>query len=418
VYVAYLVVIVGALLAQRGRLSRAQESGESSWSPAAILKPIPDELRRIPEVRYARWALLAVVVAAFIWIPHMWGASNQLLAGFAIVWALIGVSLVVLTGWGGNISLGQFGIAGVAAMVAGNMIAHWNADFFVVMLAAAATGGVVALLVGLPALRIRGLFLAVTTLAVALALDQYFLNSSTFPQFIPDSVNRPMLWQRFNLEDPYIMYVVCLAFLGVAVLLAHGVRKSRSGRVLIATKDNQRAADAAGVPTTAVKLSGFVLSGVIAGTAGALDVMLLHALSPGAFPTIDSITAFSYTVIGGLGSITGALIGVLLFKYVETLTWQGNARQTINGAALLLVLYFLPGGLGQVVYNVRDRLLRIVARRRGILVPSLVADKRVVDEEDDHAADETGLLQGALTAEAGDAMAKDSVDEPVGAGRP
>ncbi|HEY2429812.1 MAG TPA: ABC transporter permease, partial [Acidimicrobiales bacterium] len=394
IYVAYLVVIVGALLLQQGKLSRAQESGESSWSATAVLKPIPEELRRLPEVRGAKWVLGVVVVAAFIFVPHMWGPSNQLLAGFALVWALIAVSLVVLTGWGGHISLGQFGIAGVSAMLAGNLIARWNVDFFAVVAAAAVAGALVALLVGLPALRIKGLFLAVTTLAVALALDQYFLNTNTFPQFIPtDGVSRPLLWQRFDLEHPYVMYATCLAFLGLAVLVANGVRKSRSGRVLIATRDNQRAADAAAVPTTWVKLSGFMLAGTIAGVAGVLDVLLLHALNPGSFPTIDSITAFSYAVIGGLGSITGALVGVLLFKYIETLTFLGTARLTINGASLLLVLYFLPGGLGQLLYGLRDRLLRRVADRRHLLVPSLVADKREADE--DHSSDETDLLRGA-----------------------
>ena len=102
-----------------------------------------------------------------------------------MVWAMIGVSLVVLTGWGGHISLGQFGIAGVSAMVAGNMIAHWNTDLLLVFVVSGAVGAVVALLVGIPALRIKGLFLAATTLAMAVALEQYFLNTDTFPQFVP-----------------------------------------------------------------------------------------------------------------------------------------------------------------------------------------------------------------------------------------
>jgi branched-chain amino acid transport system permease protein len=416
IYVVYLVVIVGALLIQRGKLSRAQESGESSWSATVVAKPIPEELRHLPEVKGVKWALITVVALAFVIIPHGWGASNQLLAGFAIVWALIAVSLVVLTGWGGHISLGQFGIAGLSAMVAANMVSRWNNDFFLVMLAAAATGGVVALLVGLPALRIKGLFLAVTTLAVALALDQYFLNQNNFPQLIPGSVDRPLLWQRFDLEHGYVMYATCLAFLGLAIMAAVGVRKSRTGRVLIATRDNQRAADAAAVPTTQVKLSGFVLAGVIAGVAGGLDVLLLHALSPGSFPPIDSITAFSYTVIGGLGSITGALTGVLLFKFAETLTWLGDARLALNGAGLLVVLYFLPGGLGQLLFSLRDRLLRRVADRRGILVPSLVADKRA-DEADDHASDETDLLAGALSNEPVEADFEPDDTRPVVVGR-
>lgn len=396
VYPVYLVIIVAALLLQSGKLSRAQESGESSWSASSVLRPIPEELRRLPEVRYVKIALLAAVIAAFIVIPHGWGESSQLLAGFAIVWALIGVSLVVLTGWSGDISLGQFGIAGIAAMVAGNMVAHWNVDFFFVIVASGAAGALAALIVGLPALRIKGLFLAVTTLALALALDQYFLNSNTFPQWLPNNVNRPYLWKRFDLQANYYeTYLVCLAFLGLAILVAHGVRKSRSGRVLIATRDNKRAADAAAVPTTSVKLSGFMLAGVIAGVAGALDVFLLNALNPGSFPAIDSITVFAYTVIGGLGSITGALVGILLFKFLETLTWLGTWRETLDGFSLLVVLYFFPGGLGQLLYSVRDRLLRRVAAHRQILVPSLLADKRV--SADDHSTDESALLQGALS---------------------
>ena len=377
IWAIYLGVIVIALLAQSGKLSRAQESGGSSWSAVGALKPIPDELRRVPEVLWGRRALMAVVIAAFIWVPHTWGPSNQLLAGYAMVWALLGVSLVVLTGWGGDISLGQFGIAGLAGVLTANMVTRWNADFLFVILAAAAAGALMALLVGIPALRIRGLFLGVTTLALAVAFDEWFLNTSNFPHLIPQTiVRRPLLFQRFDLNNDYEMYLVCLAFLGLAVAATMGLRKSRAGRVLIATKDNQRAAESAAVPTTTVKLSGFVVAGVIAGVAGALDIYLLTGLSPGAFPSGDSITAFCYAVIGGLGSVTGALIGVLTFKYLESITALGQVHLLISGTALLWVLSVFPGGLGQIVYGVRDKLLRLVADRRGILVPSLVADKR------------------------------------------
>src|SRR3954453_8192454 len=213
VYVVYLVVIVGALLLQRGKLSRGQERGGSSWSSTSIVKPIPRELRALPEVRWPKVAILSLVVLAFIFIPHAWSPSNQLAGGFALVWAMIGVSLVVLTGWGGNISLGQFGIAGVSGMVAGNLIENVNLDFWIVILVAGAVGALVALVVGLPALRIKGLFLAVTTLAFAIALDAYFLNQDTFPQFIKSDVGRGYLWKRFNMEDTYTMYLVCLGFL-------------------------------------------------------------------------------------------------------------------------------------------------------------------------------------------------------------
>jgi branched-chain amino acid transport system permease protein len=396
IWVVYLAVIVIALLAQSGKLSRAQESGGSSWAAIGVLKPIPQELRGLPEVKWVKRGLLLAVGVAFVVVPHTWGASNQLLAGFAMVWAMVAVSLVVLTGWSGNISLGQFGIAGVAAMLAGNMVARWNVDFFAVIAVSGAAGAAIALMVGLPALRIKGLFLAVTTLALAQALDQYFLNTNTFPQFIPaNGVTRPYIWQRFNLNNNYDMYFTCLVFLGLAILVTMGMRKARAGRVLIATRDNERAAQSAAVPTTNVKLAGFAIAGIIAGVAGALDVFLLGALNPGSFPAVDSITVFAYSVIGGLGSVTGALIGVLLFKFLETVTAFGTYRLAISGAALLWVLSVVPGGLGQVLYSLRDRLLRMVADRRGILVPSLVADKRQAGGPD-RSPDEEGLLVGAL----------------------
>jgi len=396
IYVVYLSVILVALLAQSGKLSRAYAAGTSSWAALAALKPIPEELRRVPEVLWSRRAILLGVAAAFVLVPWTWGPSNQLLAGFAMVWAMVGVSLVVLTGWSGQMSLGQFGIAGLSSMVAANMIAHWNSDFFVVMAVAGAAGGLVALLVGLPALRIRGLFLGVTTLALAIALDIYFLNSSNFPKLIPSSgVSRPLLLQRFDLNDGYQMYLVCLGFLGLSILVTMGLRKARAGRVLIAAESNERAAQSASVSTVRAKLAGFVVAGIIAGFAGALDVMLLKALNPGSFPAVDSITAFAYSVIGGLGSVTGVLIGVLTFKFLETITALGQFHQVISGAALLTVLSVFPGGLGQVVYWVRDTLLRRVADRRGLIVPSLVADKRQPGEPD-KAADEEGLLLGAL----------------------
>ncbi len=401
----YLGVIVVALLAQSGKLSRAEESGAASWSSVGTLKPIPSELRKLPEVRFAKLGLMIALAAAFIFVPHGWGPSSQLLAGFAMVWAMVGVSLVVLTGWAGQISLGQFGIAGVAGLVAGNMVAHWNADFFFVMAVSGVVGAAVALLVGLPALRIKGLFLAVTTLALAIALDQYFLNQATLPQLIPASgVSRPLLLQRFDLNSEYEMYLVCLGFLALSILATVGLRKARAGRVLIGIKDNERAAASAAVPTTHIKLAGFVVAGVIAGMAGALDVLILQALNPGSFPPVDSITVFAYSVIGGLGSVAGALIGILCFKYLESITALGQVHLLISGAALLWVLSVLPGGLGQVVYNVRDRLLRMVADRRGILVPSLVADKRKAVE----AAPEDRDLLASLAAGNG---ARRSVEE-------
>lgn len=438
VWVVYLLVILAALLLQRDKLSRAFDGSGSSWSSIGSVKPIPRELRRLPEIRIGRAVVGLAVLAGLIWIPATWSASNQFLSAIAVVWGIVAVSLVILTGWAGNISLGQFAIVGVGAAVAGKLVMDHNLDFFVVMLVAAAVGALLSLLIGLPALRIRGLFLAVTTLALAEAFNDYFLNPVNtlgglkFDRLIPDAVDRPVIWNRFDMNSNYTAYLVCLVFLALAIGAARGVRRSRGGRVLIATRDNERAASSASVSTTTAKLVGFVMSGAIAGGAGGLYVLLLKQLGTNSVPATDSLSVFSYAVIGGLGSIAGALAGVFFFKYLETVQALGDLRNFITGFVLLIVLYVIPGGIGQIIFNVRDRALRMVAKRRGIVVPSLVADRRDGDSGSvEHAADETSMLAGALSGSsppppppppppgaAGDGAGQPSDREPVGAGKP
>jgi ABC-type branched-subunit amino acid transport system permease subunit len=211
------------------------------------------------------------------------------------------------------------------------------------------------------------------------------------------------------------MYLFTLAFLFLSILVAVGVRKARAGRVIIATRDNQRAADAAGVPTTNVKLAAFVLAGTIAGVAGALHVLLIGSVYEGGYQPTDSINVFATAVIGGLGSIVGAVASVLIFRYLETVTALGDIRMGLTGTVLLVVLLVLPGGLGQLLYNLRDRVLIRVAKRRDIHVPSLVADRRV--EGTKHAENEVGLLSSALSAAdtngSSNGHAADRRDEPA-----
>ncbi|MCU1376646.1 MAG: hypothetical protein JWO68_3932, partial [Actinomycetia bacterium] len=331
--VAFLVVILLALLLQKNKLSRAHDSA-GSWSLTAVARPIPARLRRRPEVRIARVVVLADVAVLAIVVPMHASPSNQNLMAVAVIWGMVAVSLVVLTGWGGHISLGQFAIVGCGAVAAGNILQRWDVDMFVVLAVAGAVGAAVALLIGLPALRIRGLFLAVTTLAFAVALDSYFLNPTNFPKYVPDDVKRPVLWQRFDLESQLSMYYLCLGFLVLTVLACAGVRRSRSGRVLLAARDNVRAAGASGVPTTRVKLTTFVFSGTIAGVAGGLYVLLQHGARSGSFQPSMSLDVFAMAAIGGLGSVSGALLGVFTFRFLAKVL-TGELRMAVTGAGLL-----------------------------------------------------------------------------------
>lgn len=405
--ITFLVVILATLLLRKERLTRA-ETGESSWDSAGVLKPIPRELRDVPEVRWARRGLAAVVAVVAVFVPLTLSPSTVTTLSFALVWGLVAMSLVVLTGWGGNISLGQFGIVGIGAMAAGNLLTRWNIDLFVAMALAMVVGALVAVAIGLPALRIRGLYLAVTTIAFAVALDSYFLNPVNFPDFVPSTTFPPVLWKRWDMDSQWVRYEFCLGVVALSALVVRAIRRSRPGRVMIGTRDNERAADALAVPTTRVKLQTFVFSGALAGLAGALYVLVLTPVGAGqgTFPPGASIEAFSYAVIGGLGSVAGAMSGVFFFRILDFLLakqFSGEVvtilRYSLSGAGLLWILYFLPGGLWQFVQRQRDRFLRRVAARRQLLVPSLVADKRADDDtdDDDRAEDETSVIAGALS---------------------
>ena len=345
-----------------------------------------------------------------VFVPMAMSASAVTTLSFALVWGLVAMSLVVLTGWGGNISLGQFGIVGIGAMAAANLMTRWNVDLFASMAAAMAVGALVAVAIGLPALRIRGLYLAVTTIAFAVALDSYFLNPSNFASFVPDTTLSPVLFKRYDMSSQWVRYFFCLAVVTLAALVVRALRRARPGRVMIATRDNERAAGALAVPTTRVKLQTFVFSGALAGLAGALYVLVLTPVGAGqgTFPPESSIEVFSYAVIGGLGSVAGVMSGVFFFRildYVLVKQFSGQVvtivRYSLSGAGLLWILYFLPGGIWQFVQRRRDTLLRRVAARRGIDVPSLTADRRVeeieVDPDEDHSDDETELIAGALS---------------------
>jgi branched-chain amino acid transport system permease protein len=414
---AFLVVILGALLLQSGKLSRAHDVS-FAIDLAGVVRSVPSELANLPEVRWTRRALVALAVLLAVFVPAGWGPSSQSLATTAVVWCLVAVSLVVLSGWAGKVSLGQFGIVGVAAIVAGNVIQRWNIDIFVTVVIAGLAGALTALLIGLPALRIKGLFLAVTTLAFAVTLDSFLLNPVNFPDQVPDDVNPPIFWDRFDGAEQLVLYRFALGLLVVALLLTNALKRTRWGRVFQATKDNERTAQAQSVPTTKVKLVSFCYSGFIAGLAGGVYVLVLRGARVNSFPPIMSLEAFSMTVIGGLGSLLGAISGVLVFRFLQN--WDvigGDLRLAITGAGLLVVLYVYPGGFGQAIYSVRDRGLRVIARRRGIHVPSLIEDSRQADGPETDTADPPP--EPAMPVLHHDELAPDTIvmDIPATAGR-
>jgi branched-chain amino acid transport system permease protein len=190
--------------------------------------------------------------------------------------------------------------------------------------------------------------------------------------------------------------------------------------VLIATRENERAAQAFGLNVTRARLTAFALSGFFASLAGGLFVLHQQALGEDAYQPTESIRALSMVVVGGLGSFPGALLGTL---FVKSTDWFNNLlpqavrflfQSSGSGVGLLFVLLWLRGGLGSVLYRIRDQLLRLVAKRRGLIVPSLIADvlQPEVDVLKQYAAaggEPTGRLSAASNAPNGTGLLAQAV---------
>lgn len=368
-------VIVVALLIQRGVLSRMVEGSLSTFKTIREIRPIPAELRHLPEVRWGTKGLQGVLLAAALAFPLVVQTKDTYLAGLVCIYAIVGLSLLILTGWAGQISLGQFALAGFGGAAMAFLYQGHGWDFFLALAGGMAVAGMVSLVIGLPALRIRGPFLAVTTLAFGVSASEYFLNPQYLGSFIEQTVNRPVLLGRLPTSSDRQVYYLALAGLLLAISAVRGLRRSRAGRAIIATRDNEPAAQATRIDTTRVKLSAFVISGALAGFAGALYVIHERGVYNNSFSADTSIQLFSMVVIGGLGSLPGVILGAL---YVWGVTYFLPANYTLlaTGAGILVILLVLPQGLGGVMYSLRDGYLRRVATRRNIVVPSLLADRR------------------------------------------
>ncbi|GAC1532921.1 MAG: hypothetical protein NVS3B12_11630 [Acidimicrobiales bacterium] len=385
-----LVLILGALLLQRSALSRAEDSGVSTWQAVQEFRSTPRELRGVREVRIAYGTLAVVGGAIMLSCPYWLGRGNQGKLSLIPLYGIVAVSLVVLTGWAGQISLGQFGIVGASAAVAGGIAANHNIDFFAALALGIVAGVAIAVLIGIPALRVRGLYLAVTTLAFGGAMEFYVLKRKYWigRHLLPSGTHhiiRPVLWGRINLSSDRSFYYVGLVFLALAVLCAKAFRKNRSGRILIATRDNAKAAPSYGINMARTKLAGFAVSGGIAGLAGVLFAYNQGAVDGSSYGIVPSIQIFLVTVIGGISTIGGALYGVVIIYasqfFLEPILTRhvhfDHLDLLFTGPGLLLGLRFLPGGQAQFLFENRDKFLRWVAARNDLLVPSLVADKRV-----------------------------------------
>ncbi|MCL5947917.1 MAG: ATP-binding cassette domain-containing protein [Actinobacteria bacterium] len=359
----FVLLVVGMLLKYSARSGAGvADQGMGDYVAVQEVHPLPEALRRRPEVKVGRAIAIAAVAAVAIMVPSLLTASRVTLLSYIAIFGIIAVSLVVLSGWAGQISLGQFAFAGVGAATTASLMVHAHVEILVALAVAGITGAAVACVIGIPALRFQGLYLAVVTMAFAVPLSTWLLSPSYFPYITPSSINRPELFGKINLASPLAFYELCLAVLSVVLLAAWSLRNSRLGRAMLAVRDNGKNAAAYGISPMRVKLLAFGVSGAMASIAGGLYVVALGGISFGGFPPQYSIQIFAMVVIGGMGSLLGAILGA---AYVEGVLYflKGGMQLFATGAGLLVLLMILPGGLGGVAIRIRNRLAGMLSPR-------------------------------------------------------
>ena len=368
-----LILGIGLLLGRRGGF-RFEQGASSSWAAAEEVRPIPKEFDPVSSIRIAKYTLLGVLVAGLIAYPFLVSTGAVVLGQSIALGGIVATSLVVLTGWSGQVSLGQYGIVAIGTVVEGGLTARAGVPFIPALVITVVACAALSLVVGLPALRIKGLFLGVVTFAFSIAVTSVVFDRRYFGWILPSStVGRPAAF-FFNFGDERSMYFLCIgAFLSSVVVVAN-LRRSRLGRLLIGLRDNEANVQSFGVGLVRTKLTAFVISGGLCGFAGAMFVHQLRGVTPQGYGPQDSFVVFTYTVIGGVSSLPGALLGVALYQ-LQTYFLRGNIiLLAFSGVLPLVLLYSAPGGLVSILVGLRDGVLRIVAQRRRMVVPSLFAD--------------------------------------------
>ncbi len=372
-------VLVAVLLAAR---SRRDEAG---WSLSPKLRAVPREFGHLAIVRHLGTIGLGAIFLFLGLLGWLLDSPTALwLWSGTIIYTMVALSLTLLTGWAGQISLGQFAFVGLGAfclvaLTKGHDIPipfgafdlslqlNWGTAVVICTL----IGALGALVIGVPALRVRGLFLAVATLAFAVASANWILAQDVFTGGTTSvrPVAEPVLGPFDFGASRKSFYFLCLGFLIVVTVLLARLRHTGIGRSMLAVRENEQMAAASTVSGTRMKILAFAIAGAVAALAGALYGTLQENLSPAnTFAPEFSIDIVAISVIGGLGSIAGPFLGVLWVKGIPAIfdptAPPESIRLVTSGIGLLLLLLYLPGGLVQFLYNGRDALLDMISRSR------------------------------------------------------
>jgi ABC-type branched-subunit amino acid transport system ATPase component/branched-subunit amino acid ABC-type transport system permease component len=383
--VSLALVIVVVLLVQRSRSTSPDDPG-SSWRSAPLFRGATKALTPLRRVRWSSRIMVVVGTLLLAFLPIVLDPARLFLATLTIILMMVALSLVILTGWAGEIILGQMAFVGAGTAAGAVLSFQHRVEPVVSILGAGVLAALAAAVIGVVAVRIRGQLLAIVTFAVAVGASSYLLDPDAFhllPHFDLMRIRpRAPVLAVFPIAGDVAFYYFCAAVLGVALWWTLGLRRFRMARVLVAIRENPRAAHAFGIDVAQVRVLAFAVSGFFAGVAGGLIALQQQDLPLSLFRPEESIRALAGAVIGGLNSLGGSMVGTLFLRSTEWFASStGRYRPVLaaagTGGGLLLIVMLAPGGFASVVDRMRRAALRTPTSRRGLVDAGLQAWARV-----------------------------------------
>jgi len=344
--------------------------------------------RDSPQHRRLKLAGLALLALVAILVPFLFGPYRVSQFTLALIYAIAVLGLNLLVGYSGQISLGHGAFFALGAYTGAILLDKTGIPHLLTIPAAAVVCFLAGLALGLPALRLHGLYLALVTLAIAIAtpvLIKRFDELTGGSQGI--AVPQPTGPEALGLADDQFRYFLTLVVAAPVFWLAAGMVRRDVGRALIAMRDNETAAKTMGVHLASFKTRAFGLSAAYAGIAGALFVFANGFVAPESFTLVVSFSFLAAVVVGGLATVAGALFGALFIVFVPVWSSDVNAALSgvIYGATLIACMYVFRRGIMGLLQNAFARLVEVKGSTTG----------RIDDEDDEVAVAGAGDRAGA-----------------------
>lgn len=329
------------------------DGGAPGDIPGIDSPPVAAPVKRGPTRTQLVGGGLLLLIAA---IPIPFGDFGYFVGQYALIYAILGMSVVVVTGYAGLISLMPYSFAGIGAMTVGVAMASWGWPFWLAAPLAAVATVPVAVLVGISSVRLKGLYLAIATLTFSNALGETLFKWDGYTGGSTGRlIERPVVGPvDFGGDLPF--YLLCLGVVFALLWMVDGLRTSRIGRAMLAVRDNELEAQALGINVYKTKLTAFVLGGMLAGLGGAFLAGLILSITPTQFQSpiaeATSILLVTLVAIGGMDRAIGAFFGAISLVVQQQVFQGAEFFYAFVGiyAAIVLILFlmFRPGGLVQV----------------------------------------------------------------------